>query len=484
MTSKKIIRMIGKSGVVLGSMLALQAITETEVSADTLNEPVQSSQTTSEATGEKEPAVIESQNDSQETSANQTGSVDQTPSATAVSDGKLATDFETATITESDKTESWSVPASLTAVKDEMDIAFYVDASGSMNSVLDDMKDGVEQYVDNLHTAGASDVRVAVINMNGDTVSDFSAYNKTNFSNDLDGLNYHGAEGSANDLSESIKNIGWRTDATKNVVIIADTYLGKYDSNKQNIEGSTSQSLQSLIDTINGDEKIVLSLMYADDQGFNDPVDDYDYIASQTNSKVYRVTDDKNLVDSLTQSVVNPTGDTQSHIYESKVEVLYVSDGSQSSDLRVTVTPSQFVLKSGEIGQFNIAVTSVSEDKIKRINDTTKVIIHYYVDGVEDISKQQTVFFAPQESILEPVISVPTETTLSEQQNMKFVPTVATVNQEIETINNDASVQINSTIMEKTLPKMGEKENKLVALGMVMLSFSGLSFLVKRRKSN
>ena len=99
---------------------------------------------------------------------------------------------------------------------------------------------------------------------------------------------------------------------------------------------------------------------------------------------------------------------------------VYVSDGAPSNDIRnITVTPSASTVVTGTdtpsatsdgpyfqldnyetdhfSGQFNVHATTVATPA--RLNDKTKVVIHYYRDGVENVNAKQTLYLGPYPNV-------------------------------------------------------------------------------------
>lgn len=99
---------------------------------------------------------------------------------------------------------------------------------------------------------------------------------------------------------------------------------------------------------------------------------------------------------------------------------VYVSDGAPSHDIKnITVTPSASTVVTGTDtpsatsdgpyfqldnyeanhfnGQFNVHATTVANPA--RLNDKTKVVIHYYRDGVENVNAKQTLYLGPYPNV-------------------------------------------------------------------------------------
>lgn len=386
--------------------------------------------------------------------ASTVSAADITPSATtATSDGKLATAFSKATLTSPGQQETWTVPASLSNVQGDLDIAFYIDSSPSMDSVIADMKKGMKSYLQNLSNSGAQNIRVALYSIDGRMVSDFAPYQQASFDDLLtNSLGHAGGEGAIDYIKDSVSNLSWRPKATRNVVLIADTYLTEsYRADQQDKQKLTD--FASYVKTNN----ITLSLMYADDNGFNGPNDNFDYLASQAGVSVYHPKNEQTLVDGLTSSVLNPQNQAVTHHYTYSYDATYLSDGAPSNDITVTVAPNDFTLTSGKRGQFTMTAMVNDAAYLGRRNDTTKVVLRYYIDDVEQPEAAQTLLFRAPSTATKPNLPKTNK------------PTTPAKKQQAQ----------------KTLPQTGETQNSsLTVAGLVLLASLTLVYPAKRRFFN
>ena len=287
------------------------------------------------------------------------------------------------------ETKNWTVPLSNQPVMPKMDIMYVVDTTGSMARIRSVVASTLNQFTADLLDAGATDIHFGAAFF-GDMDFDNPWFGIPLPLGDHDLLTVQNAisnltvtrggdapEDAVMAFMRTIDETAWRADAQRVVVLITDVQ----SKLRPGILIGGHPVTDAGAAAIANDWDIQPALMTFNTLALTQ-------LAIELDTTEHRWSTQEELLEALTTEIIPPVETLIEYIAEARIEsITYLSDGTPSTDVSVSVTPTDFILAGGETNQFNF--TAIGSNIPNRFNDTTVVEIGFYLNGVRVLDATQ-----------------------------------------------------------------------------------------------
>jgi len=287
----------------------------------------------------------------------------------------------------------WIVEVSNMPVRPMMDIMYVVDTTGSMRFILPTVADTLSQFTEDLVEAGATDIHFGTAFFGDFDFDDpwfgitlpLGGHDIPTVQDAIRNLTPTGGGDAPEDPlwahMRVIDETDWREDAQRVIILITDNPTKirpdiTVGGHPVTYEGAANITIENNIEAVLMSYGRFVFAHFSSLLGVEE--------------HIWRTQAD--LERELRYAVIPPIATLNDYYVEARViSITYESDGTPSTDVSVEVDPDSFILRGGEIKEFDFTATPASVPN--RFNDSTIVEIGFYVDGERVSSATQYLRF-------------------------------------------------------------------------------------------